>query len=458
MTGHILALIGANLVMLLLGSGLLALSGLARSRAELVSRALLGYLVGIAATGILASELAILGVAVGPVLLIVAALVMLAAGLLKLGASTKPPEGARAPAGAPAFVLLGLAFLLLARAIPLFATKPLLESDGWMIWGLRARALFEFGHPTAPVFTSLTYPALQHPLWLPALEAVDFRFMRSFDGTTIHLQLLGLAVAFVGGTWTLLRSQVTPLLLAAILLAIVAAPSFLGQLQTNFADIPLAMLVGLGIALLAAWLRTGERSLLAASTLFLASAAITKNEGEVFALAAYISAAAVAERVRYKALGWSALAVVAVDAPWRIWLWSHHVKIAEYSLSNLFSPSYLSKASGRVEPSARELISQLFHVSSWSYLTALVVVGLAGGAAVRQGRLTAFTAGWLSLSFGGLVLIYWISINPLSDHLHFSSNRTIDSLVLGGALLLPLLLGAQPADLPESQEAVPVTD
>ena len=37
----------------------------------------------------------------------------------------------------------------------------------------------------------------------------------AFDGTLVHLQLLGLAVAFVGGAWVLLRRHAAPLLLAA---------------------------------------------------------------------------------------------------------------------------------------------------------------------------------------------------------------------------------------------------
>src|SRR5206468_10046760 len=146
----------------------------------------------------------------------------------------------------------------LVAAARLFAVKPLFETDGWMIWALRARALYDYGHPISPVFTGSQYPGLQHPLWLPALEAVDFRAMRAFDGTLVHLQLLGLAIAFAGGAWVLLREHAPPILLAAALLAILTAPSFFNQLQTNFADVPVAMLLALGVAALAAWLASGE--------------------------------------------------------------------------------------------------------------------------------------------------------------------------------------------------------
>ena len=116
--------------------------------------------------------------------------------------------------------------------------------------------------------------------------------MGGFDGTLVHLQLLGLAIAFVGGAWVLLREHAPPLLLAATLLAVLTAPAFFGQLQTNFADVPLAMLIALGVAALAAWLRSGAPGLLPAATLFLGAGALTKNEGELFALAAFLAALA----------------------------------------------------------------------------------------------------------------------------------------------------------------------
>jgi hypothetical protein len=48
---------------------------------------------------------------------------------------------------------------------------------------------------------------------------------------------------------------------------------------------------------------------------------------------------------------------------------------------------------------------------------------------------------WLALSFPGLAAIYWISTKTLTNHLFSTADRTIDSLVIGGALLVPVLLG-----------------
>jgi hypothetical protein len=62
---------------------------------------------------------------------------------------------------------------------------------------------------------------------------------------------------------------------------------------------------------------------------------------------------------------------------------------------------------------------------------------------VHRSRAAVFAATWLVLSFAGLLLIYWISRNPLTRHLDNTSDRTIDSLVFGSALLVPVLLAVE---------------
>src|SRR5262249_47475559 len=167
----------------------------------------------------------------------------------------------------------------------------------------------------------------------------------------------------------------------------------------NFADMPLAMLVALGVAALAAWLPSGAPGLLPAAALFLGAAALTKNEGELFALAAYVAAACVAGRARLRPLGLAALATFAVDLPWRIWIQVNHIRIAEYSLGNLFSPSYLSDHADRVGPSARELALQIYRMESWSYLVVFALFGLGSAVVLRRFRLAGFETIWLLLSF-----------------------------------------------------------
>jgi hypothetical protein len=435
---RVLELLLANLLMLVLGCGLLPFLRLARTRRELVTRAPLGYAVGLAATGILGADLAVVSIPVGRALLPVLAAVSLFLGLRRVPGGGRPR---REPiASLPAIAILAATLFVAVPMARLLAVKPLSERDGWEIWATRARALYEFGHPVSPVFTDPIYPALQHPLLLPGLEAIDFRFMGAFDGTVVHLQLLGLAIGFVGGAWTLLRGTTRPILLAATLLALVAAPTFVNQLQTNYADVPLAMFVALGVAALASWLRTGAEGMLPAAALFLAAGALTKNEGECFALTAIVAALIVARRGQRRPILLAAGAVLLADLPWRIWLQLNRVKIAEYSISNLFNPRYLIDHADRVGPSMHDLFREAWTMGSWSYLVLLSLFALVGAAFLGRFRLVCFGAGWLVLSFAGLTAIYWISTNTLGSNLSNSSDRTIDSLVLTAALLTPVLL------------------
>jgi hypothetical protein len=454
-TGRVVALVGVQLLLFVLGIGLLPMLRLATTRRELLSRLPLAYPLGLAAGGILAADLAVVSVPVGGI-----ALPVLAIGSLALGLRRLPPGPGRTwarpslPAVA-AHVLLVVIVGFGIDAVRNFAIDPLRETDGWAIWGLRARALFDFGHPVAPVFTDpdASYQALQHPLLLPALEAVDSRFMGTFDPTLLHLQCFCFGVAFVVGGWYLLRSHTSLVLLAAVLLAAVTAPTFYNQLSTNLADVPLALFVALGVATLATWLRTGAEGLLPAATLFLAASALTKNEGEVFALTAFLAAAAVGGRARLRPLAIGAAAVLAIDLPWRIWIWANHVKIAEYSISNLVNPGYLWHHRDRVGPSISQLWFEISSRGSFSYVVPLAVFGLVGAFVLRRYREAGFAALWLLLSFAGLVAIYWISTKSLSSHLSDSADRTIDSLVFGGALLVPALIGGDAKPAPDASQA-----
>jgi hypothetical protein len=442
-TGHIVALVVANVLLAVLGAGLLPFLRLAETRRQLLTRIPLAYAVGLAAGGIVAAHLALVHVPVGRVGLTMLAAASFALGLWRLRGAppTRPSRPWRAEDIA-ALVVLGAGAAFAIPAAKLFAVKPLLESDGWVIWATRARTLFEYGHPVAPVFTDPSFPALQYPLFLPGLEAVTFRFMGTFDGTVVHLQLLGIGVAFVGGAWTLLREYTPPVLLAATLVAIVTVPTFFHQLQTNFADVPLALLIALGVASLAAWLRTDGPGLLPAAALFLGAGALTKNEGELCVLAAYLAAAVATRRPQRRPLAWAALATLAIELPWRIWVQAHGVKTGDYSLANLFEPGYLSDHRDRLGPTIHELFFQIQR-DAWSFTLALIVVGFAGALLLRRARSFLFGAAWLVLSFSGLVAIYWISRNPVSSHLYNTSDRTIDTLMIGGALLVPVLLAAE---------------
>src|SRR5207248_5600741 len=218
--------------------------------------------------------------------------------------------------------------------------RPLYEWDGWAIWATKARALFEFGGAYTPVFT--TYPPVQHPLLLPALEAVDFHALGRFDGTLLHVQLVMLAFGFAAALWALFRERVSTLPAGLCVLAIVSATAFVKQLSTNYADVPLAIFVALGAVCLARWLAEGDATLARAAALFLGAATLTKPEGLLFAAAALVAALVAGGSARLRGTILTGIAVAAILLPWRVFVAVHHLKNPEYSLGDALSPSYMS--------------------------------------------------------------------------------------------------------------------
>ena len=129
MTARILALVGANVLMLAVGVGLLPALRLATARRELLTKAPLGYAVGLAVTGIVAATLALVGVTVGWIVLPLMAVGSLAYGLRSVGRAAAPAWRWNVRDLAPLAVLAVAAVYLGAMARS-FAVLPIWASDG----------------------------------------------------------------------------------------------------------------------------------------------------------------------------------------------------------------------------------------------------------------------------------------------------------------------------------------
>src|SRR6187200_3260802 len=157
MTGSLAPLLAANGLYVCVGAGLLPVLRIARSWSSLVARLGLSYMVGVATVGIAASHLALASVALGLRELSIMAAVSLALGAWTLARWAEPSSFAlrRPRAG---WIIAGgslvATVVLLGQAARTFAVRPLLEWDGWAIWAMKARALWEFGGAFGPVFTS----------------------------------------------------------------------------------------------------------------------------------------------------------------------------------------------------------------------------------------------------------------------------------------------------------------
>jgi hypothetical protein len=234
--------------------------------------------------------------------------------------------------------------------------------------------------------------------------------------------------------------------IALVALGIIGAPQILFQLLTKYADVPLALFVGLGLAAGAAWVvgRRDDPWLLGCFALFLGMAGIMKNEGLLFALAGAVALAVATiadrNRARIRHAGIAVGVLLAIALPWRLYCAAYGLTTPDYALGHAVSPSYLSDHADRVGPTVRELWTQLANSNAWGLLTWAIILALVLGIVEARWRLLTFAGTWFVLAIAGLLVTYWISVLPTGQHLTNTSDRTIVSLLVGGAAMAPLFL------------------
>ena len=338
--------------------------------------------------------------------------------------------------------------------------QPLNAWDAWSIWTRKAEVLFFSGSLPTDFFASPAYAFMHpdYPILLPVYEAVQFRAMGTIDTQAIHVQLWLLLVAFVWAIVYLGLRRGTVLEWLPLALAASIAPAVYGQLFTAYADIPMALLLALGVLLLGEWLLTRDGRLLALAVVFLVGSANTKNEGLMAAVVALAVAAAVtavgSTRASLRPLALAAVAFVAGILPWRVWIAAEGIH-GDIRLGKGLDPSYLAAHAGRVWPSVQSLYGQLIEQTSWLYIVpfgaAIALVCLF----IRQRRsLATFYLATGLLAFVALVWIYWISPTvPLDFFLASSSYRVVSVLTaIAFATLLHVAppRAVPPADAPDA--------
>jgi hypothetical protein len=462
-SGPLARLLLLNVAFAVMGLGLLPLLGLARTPREILERSGLSYLLGIAAVGVIGTDLAIVGVAFSLPLFALLLVAVGVGGLARLRAAMRrlpPSADVRAPrprSFRPGLIAaaagLGALALLLVQAARAFVSHPLgapaasssmTDWDNWAIWTLKARALVQLGDAHNAVFTSRAYAGshLDYPLAFPSVQALDYRAMGGFFPTPMHVQFALLAVAFVGALLSLLGGRTPVAIVVAALLLLFAATMPLAQLETGYADMPLAFMIAAGVAGLARYLLTGAPFALHAVAAFLGAGALTKSEGSLFALSALIAAAIAVlagERRQLRSIGRAALVVLAIAMPWRLWVVVHPAP-TDYSFSRLLDPTYLTDHSDRVRISFWAMFDQL-DSGSWGWFFALLAVGAVCALLARRLELLVFGASFLLLGLAGLVAIYWVATTDLGFLLATSSYRVIDTLVVSGVVLAAIGAG-----------------
>lgn len=438
-------LVGANLLMLAGGLGVLPLLGVARSWRSLLYRSGLAYLCGLILAGILAAHLALVHVSFGWIGLGVLAATSIVVCTWRLRGTERPALHRPAWLHVAGLAVLAAVLIDYLRA---FRVASLSSYDAWAIWALKGHALYAFGWADPALFAGASYrfANLDYPLWLPSLEAIDFRTMDAFDTRLLHVQFLFFLLAALLALFALLRDRAHPAVLWLTLLSVALAPAAFDQLLTAYADLPLALVFAVAAGAAGRWVITSETWALALATFCCAGALLTKNEGSLFVLTVFVALFVVAHR-RRRAIAIAAGIDLVVLLPWRIYVHVHHLHDINYSFGDSFHWGHLHGRLGVGPIAFRTLGEQMVDPGQWGLLlpvfVALVVVALATGARA----LPLFAVAWAGLAWLGLSWIYVISRFEYSSYLDSTKERVVASIVLGTAALVPLLAAESSARL-----------
>jgi len=435
-------LLAENVIVALLGLGLLPTMGLASTLARLRELWGLAYLAGLAVVGMLAASLASFSVPFPPLALVVLALVSLAVGSIRIDRGPVVRTGRRIDAfdRAASWVLAPLLLTAAVYALGKVVVKPLHEWDGWAIWGLKAHAIAALGSSSGDVLASPAYyfSHLEYPLLLPGLDAVGLRAAGDYESRLVVIQNVLAGVAGLLALWGLLRGRVRPAVLWPALAALATAPAVLTELASGYADFPTAFFVAAGLVSGARWLLDPRGSWLVLTALYFAAAALTKDEGDLFAAAAVVGLL-LAARGRRRQLLLAASAAACTLVPWRVFLAVHDFSTSDFSLSNSFDPGWLSNHVGRAPHALHALVDHSLYVQRYGLLVPLGAVGILAALAVRAWSLTVYVTTFAMLSLTGLVWVYILSSKPLAFYLGQTEDRITASIVLACAAVAPLM-------------------
>ena len=336
---------------------------------------------------------------------------------------------------------LGALGVVLLAAVAAFRVKPLAEYDGWAMWGMKARAIAELGGADAHVFASPAYERLhlEYPLLLPALHALPLQADGAFSSNTIILSCFAVGLAGLVAVRGLLRDRVRASVLLPTMAAIATAPALLGQLATGYADVPPAMLIAAGVVSAARWLVDMKPGWLALGTLFFAAAALTKNEGLLFAAVVYVALGAVAT-ARRRPVVLSALIVALLYTPWKAYLTHHDLGAPDYDLSSSFNLPWVVGRLDRAPIAAESLLRDALRPSEFGLLVLLAVGTIAVTVVVGPRDLGLFGLGFSTLSRAVITWVYVLTPYELTSYLGSNGNRVIVAPVIGMAALVPLLV------------------
>ena len=460
-----LGLAALDVLVALVGAAFLALVGVADSLGVGVRLLGLSYLTGWALLGVTLS----LGLTVGLPLTVpgVALVAMALVVICALGARRGLFDRlGRRPHVAPSrfdrwISWLGAALLCLGGAALLTMSvkdswNPASDFDAFVFWLPKAESIYVSHGLDASLWRQFVH--MEYPPLFPAVDASTFAFVGGFHPSLLPFQQALLGLAFVVGVLGLL-DRVAPRWLSVPVLALIAtAPWFWDRLTSVMPDQTVAYMIA-GAALASVlWLLEPQPAWLALAAVFLAAGTLTKLEGWLSALflaGVVIVASLVHYRRRGLAAAWLLLGPATIVV-WRIWLHANGLpgSSPDYSLSNLFDPSYLDHRTARLRYSLNamtrtggDMLAGLTPATRTQFSTHVEAAVLGAGLVVllvfaaRSSLTVAATVGcWFVLALVGLEAIYWIGRIPVKAYVGETVDRVEETPALVMLTLLPLLL------------------
>ena len=403
------------------------------------------YVLGLSALMILATLELVIGIPVDPLTMLLGGSGIVVAGIVagRLRGFTAPgvrPPGWRFPR-ISVFVALFVAgivvyFEALFRAERLAGVAR--EWDSWALWLPKSKALYLSGS-LDPEYLRLLPQLPSYPPGPATIQAGAFHAMGSADTTTLHLQYWFIAIGFAVAVIGLLAPRVHHAILFPTLLALLVAPSLVDWVTTIYADLPMGYLIAVAALLLILWIEEEQSWQLAAATVLLAGAMLTKREGMLFAvcvlLAGFVASFADRRRLwpRLLAAGLVALALV---LPWRVWFTVHGFPATGSDTAYDGIVSDLDRLWPALEISFRTLVHQdLWHFAPLVGMSAIVLALLAGA-----WRLSAFAGTFLLAGIAAVTWVLWVNHVLALIHEDWALRRLTGTTFLVLGVLTPLLL------------------
>lgn len=448
MSSHAVGLAIANLCFLAAGAGIGRALGLWRAPRDFPGAIAVLYLVGVAASGILATWALVAGLELSRVQVVVGCAALAAVGAVPVRrASLTLPSPPPRP---PEWVVVALQSAVAVIVVLLLVDavfRPLSEWDAWAMWTMKARAITLLGGLDPGVFAGVPYRHLHldYPLLLPAVEAIGFRFMGSVDTQVIHLQSALLTAALLVALPRLLADRVPVVVAWASVLLIGVAPSLVDQAGAGLADAPLAVFFAMAAVCGWRWLADGRREMLVLSALFAAAVLATKREGTPFVAALVLVMVVAAGRGRRLAAAGAGVAALATALPWQLWLHSNGVDTSngEIPYAKVIDPGYLAGRLGRIPTGAGSLVWHALQPGAWLVIVPAAAVAVVLAARGGERRTAVFVAAVACLVLVSVVWAYWVGRPSLHYYLQHSARRVVTTpVVLLGAFLPVLCVAA----------------